>query len=119
MSQSEQSISHDEAPTIPQLCMGIVQDFSKGNLSKVLAVRGIFAAFSESGAYDNTPQADIDTAIETYMGMLDEHGTSHSIVAVCGSWLDGTERQVEERNGEDYQDDYEDEPLETTGSKRG
>jgi hypothetical protein len=79
MSDSNASAKHNHAPTAPQLCMGIVQDYKRGAYSKVQAIKNIVDAFTESKAYQNASQNKINVAIETYLAMLDQHSVSHTI----------------------------------------
>jgi len=55
--------------------MDIVQNYEKGQVSKVVAVRSILTAFTESTAFENSdhPQEQQDATIGTYIAMLDQH----------------------------------------------
>ena len=92
MSESGQSADNDHAPSTPQLCMDIVQDYAKELFSKVVAVKAILAAFDESGAYKDVEQDRIDTAIGTYIAMLDQHDDIQRLAAIRG-----------ERSGANYE----------------
>jgi nucleoid DNA-binding protein len=54
----------------------------------VAAVKSILAAFSESIQYEDTPQDQIDAAIDTYITMLDEHDNSRRLAAAHGRRLE-------------------------------
>jgi len=84
MSESGQSADNDHAPSTPQLCMDIVRDYAKELFSKVVAVKAILAAFDESGAYEDVEQDQIDTAIGTYIAMLDQHDDIQRLAAIRG-----------------------------------
>jgi len=77
--------------------MEIVRDYGKGDYSKVAAVKSILAAFSESIQYENTPQDQIDTAIHTYIAMLDEHDNSWRDAAVHGGQSGTIDNEDDER----------------------
>ena len=67
-----------------QLCMDIVRDYAKELFSKVVAVKAILAAFEELGAYEDVEQDQIDTAIGTYIAMLDQHDDIQRLAAIRG-----------------------------------
>jgi len=97
MSRTAASSQNEHSPSTPQLCMEIVHDYGKGDYSKVAAVKSILAAFSESIQYENTPQDQIDTAIHTYIAMLDEHDNSWRDAAVHGGQSGTIDNEDDER----------------------
>ena len=107
MSEASHTLDEEQVPATPQLCMQTVQDYRRDKLSKVTAVRDIFAAFRESEAYANTSQDDLDSAIGTYVAMLDQHDASRQTSALRGSRTRGA------TDGEDEED-----LVGTVGDKR-
>jgi hypothetical protein len=84
MSDTSRFAEKDQPPSTPQLCMDIVRDYGNGNISKVEAVKSILAAFSESAYYEDTPQDQLNTAVGTYIDMLDQHDNSRKFAATRG-----------------------------------
>jgi len=107
MSKASRTLDKEQVPATPQLCMQTVQDYRRDKLSKVTAVRDIFSAFRESEAYANTSQDDLDSAIGTYVTMLDQHNASRRTSALWGSRTGGA------MDGEDEED-----LVGTVGDKR-
>ena len=73
MTQDGKPLIRNEPPSTPQLCMEVVQDYASNKISKVMAIKSIFATFFKSAEYDHTPLDKIDTAIATYKAMLNQH----------------------------------------------
>ena len=64
MSQDgEPLIENEQLPSTPQLCMKVVWDYASDKISKVMAIKSIFATFFISAEYDHTPSDKIDTTI--------------------------------------------------------
>jgi hypothetical protein len=76
VSEASRTLDEEQVPATPQLCMQTVQDYRRDKLSKVTTVRDIFSAFHEPEAYANTSQDDLDSAIGTYVAILDQHNAS-------------------------------------------
>jgi hypothetical protein len=73
MSKTEQSINNEQPPSMPQLCISIVQDYANGHFLKVTAVKSILAAFNKLSAYEDFQPDQIDATMGTYISMLDQH----------------------------------------------
>jgi hypothetical protein len=65
--------------------MDIIRDYGTEGYLKVAAIKSILAAFSESIQYEDTPQDQIDAAVDTYIAMLNEHDNSRRDAAVHGA----------------------------------
>ena len=70
------NLGNEQAPSTPELCMQMVEDYASDKFSKVEAIRSIFAAFYESAEYQNTSPDELNTAIGTYLAMFDQHDES-------------------------------------------
>ena len=105
MSRTASSSQNEHPPSTPQLCMDIICDYGTEGYLKVAAIKSILAAFSESIQYEDTPQDQIDAAVDTYIAMLDEHDNSWREAAIHG----GRSRTI---NNED--DDRADQAEETS-----
>ena len=103
---------NEQAPTTPQLCMEIVQDYEKGAYSKVLAIKNIIEAFTKSDAYQNISPDETDTAVETYLAMLDQHSSSRTIAATQGTHISFTHDLSDKEEEYDNRSSF-------SGSKRG
>jgi hypothetical protein len=86
--------------------MDIVRDYGRDEISKISAIKSIFAAFSESAEYEDTEQDQVDAAISTYVAMLDQHDSARSRAAARG-----------ERPG-DVEDEEDDDPVQTSKRRR-
>jgi hypothetical protein len=84
MSEAGQSNENEQPPSTPQLCIGIVQDYTSGHSSKITIVRSILAAFNESSAYEDLDSDQLDATMGTYLSMLDQHDDARRIAAVRG-----------------------------------
>ena len=82
MSKIGQPNENDQPPSTPQLCIGVVQDYTSGHSLKITAVRSILAAFNESSAYEDLESDQLDTTMGTYLSMLDQHDDAWRIAAV-------------------------------------
>ena len=72
---------NEQPPSTPKLCMQTVHDYALDKFSKVDAIRAIFAAFSESAKYQETPTDKVDAAIGMYLAMFNQHDSSRQISA--------------------------------------
>jgi hypothetical protein len=72
MSEIEQLINNEQPSSTPQLCIGIMQDYTNGHSLKVAAVKSILAVFNESSAYEDFQPDEIDTAVGTYYSHVQE-----------------------------------------------
>jgi hypothetical protein len=85
MSQDGEPLTENEQPpSTPQLCMEIVRDYASDEISKIVAIKSIFAAFFESADYEHTPSDNTDAAIATYVAMLDQHDNTRVRAAARG-----------------------------------
>src|ERR1700729_1121114 len=96
MSRTASSSQNEHPPSTPQLCMDIVRDYGTEGYSKVAAIKSILAAFSESIQYEDTPQDQIDAAVDTYIAMLDEHDNSRRLAAARGRRLETIDDEDDE-----------------------
>jgi hypothetical protein len=87
MSQDGKPLIRNEPPSTPQLCMEVVQDYASNKITKVMAIKSIFATFFKSAEYDHTPLDKIGIAIATYMAMLNQHDNTQVHAAVHGKIL--------------------------------
>ena len=68
-------------------------------LSKVDAIRAIFAAFYKSAEYQATPTDEVDAAIRMYLAMFDQHDSSHQVSAEQGArYVRGSESDHEDED---------------------
>ena len=70
------NLGNEQSPSTPELCMQTVEDYASDKLSKVEAIRSIFATFYGSTEYQNTSPDELNTTIETYLAMFDQHDES-------------------------------------------
>ena len=78
----------------PQLCIEVVQDYASEEISKVMDIKSIFAAFFKSVEDDHTPSNKIDSAIAPYVAILNQHDNTRVGVAICGK-ISGSIRERE------------------------
>ena len=94
MSDNGQSTENEPLST-PQQCMDIVQDYGKDLFTKVTAIKSILAIFDKSTANGAVQEHQADTAIGTYLAMLDQHDNTRSLAAMRG------ERSNDDQHEED------------------
>ena len=69
------------SPSTNELCIKLVEEFTNGRISKDEAIQEIINTFRESDAHDGISAVQIQTAISTYIVMLDQAGTSQQNAA--------------------------------------
>ena len=94
MSDNGQSTENEPLST-PQQCMDIVQDYGKDLFTKVTAIKSILAIFDKSTANGAVQEHQADTAIGTYLAMLDQHDNTRSLAVMRG------ERSNDDQHEED------------------
>lgn len=71
-------------PTTSELCLNLVEEFAKGNISKAEAIQEIIGAFRESSAHENVTSSQVQSAIAAFVSMLDQAQSSREDAARRG-----------------------------------
>ena len=69
-------------PDTNELCITLVADYLNGKIGKDNAVGHILEVFKESDVYKTATPVQIQTAISTYVGMLDQAESAQGVVAL-------------------------------------
>ena len=71
----------EQAPSTLQLCMGIVQDYKQGEVSKIVAVRSILTIFAKMTMNEDSNDHQLEAVITTYFTMIDQLDNTRSLTA--------------------------------------
>ena len=73
---SQGSQSETKLPSSTQLCIDLISEYAQGNITQTEATHEITKAFGESSVHNDVTLEQVETAITSFIAMLDQTHSS-------------------------------------------